>query len=209
MGQKYEKIVLGTKNPHKQDMLKWIVADIFSEVVGMQSSIDVNESGTTFEENARLKAAAIARKENTYAIATDGGVLIPSLGNNWNALLTRRFIGRKDVDDFDRIEALLEIMKDKEGEDRTIVWKEALAIANPHGVIFSVEVEGDTGVLQKTYNPKQYKEGIWVCTLWSYPQFAGKNFFDLTEEEKKYGEISWWKLREKTREYLLGPLTEK
>ncbi len=62
--------------------------------------------------------------------------------------------------------------------------------------------KGDTGVLQETYDSKQYKEGIWLCTLTSYPQFGGKNFFDLNEKEKKYGEISWWRLRDKTREFL-------
>jgi len=162
----------------------------------------VEENSDTFEGNARIKALAVAKKNNSYAIATDGGVLIPSLGSDWNGLLTRRFAGCEDADDFRRMDCLLEMMKDKKGEDRTIVWKEAIAIAGPEGIIFSVEVDGDTGVLQETYNPKQYKEGIWLCTLWAYPQFGGRNFFDLNEEEKKYGEISWWKLREKAREFL-------
>lgn len=195
-------IIIGTKNPHKKEMLKWIVDDYFDEIKEFYNNIDLEENGDSFEKNAQLKALAIAKKENAYAVATDGGVLIPSLGKNWNALLTKRFIGRVNVNDFDRINTLLEIMKDKKGGDRTITWRESIAIASPERIIFSTEVDGDTGILQETYNSKQYKEGVWLCTLTSYPQFGGKNFFDLTEEEKKYGEISWWKLREETREFL-------
>lgn len=201
--EKNLKIVLGTKNPHKVEKLKWIIEGFFSEVREMKNSIDIEENGDSFEKNAQIKASAIAKRENSYAIATDGGVLIPSLGKDWDALLTKRFAGKEDITDFDRMNALLDIMKDKKGQDRTITWKESIAIASPEKIIFSQEVDGDTGVLQETYNSKQYKEGIWLCTLWSYPQFGGRNFFDLNEEEKKYGEISWWKLRDKTREFLM------
>jgi XTP/dITP diphosphohydrolase len=200
--KKGNKIILGTRNPHKKEKLKWIVEGFFGEVLELNSTIDVEENGDSFEENAKIKALAIAKTENTFAIATDGGVLIPALGKDWNALLTRRFAGEEDITDFDRMNVLLEMMKGRKGEERTITWKESIAIASPQKVIFSMEVDGDTGSLQEAYDPKQYKEGIWLCTLWSYPQFGGRNFFDLNEEEKKYGEISWWKLRDGTREFL-------
>lgn len=197
------KIILGTNNPHKKKMLKWIVDGYFDKVQEMSNKIDIEEDGNSFEENARIKALAIAKKENSYAVATDGGVLIPSLGKDWNALLTKRFTGKENITDFDRIDALLEIMKGKTGKERIITWKESIAIADPEKIIYSTEVDGDTGALQEKYNPKQYQEGIWLCTLWCYPQFGGRNFFNLNKEEKKYGEISWWKLRKKTRVFLL------
>lgn len=202
MSNKYSKIILGTNNPHKKEKLKWIVDGFFPEIKGLQKSIDIEEDGKTFEENARKKALAVARSENSYAVASDGGVLIPALGKDWNELLTKRFAGQGNVSDFDRMDALLDTMKGKAGKDRTIIWKEAIAIASPKEVVFSLEVDGDTGMLQESYDSKQYKEGIWLCTITSYPQFGGKNFFDLNEEEKKYGEVSWWKLKEKTGEFL-------
>ena len=162
----------------------------------------MEETGNSFEENSQIKACVVAKREHAYAIATDGGVLIPSLGNNWNALLTRRFAGKENINDFDRINALLEMMKNKKGQERMVTWKEAITIASPEGIIFSTEVGGDTGLLQETYNPEQYKQGIWLCTLWSYPQFEGRNFFELNQKEKEYGEISWWRLRDKTRDFL-------
>ena len=198
----FKKIILGTNNPHKKEKLSWIVEGFFDEIVPFERKIEIDEKGKSFEKNAQIKSLAVAKKYGCYAIASDGGVLIPALGNNWNELLTRRFVGKENVSDFERIDALLEIMRGKKGEERRIIWREAIAIANPERVIFSSEVEGDTGLLQETYNPKQYKEGIWLCTITSYPQFGGKNFFELSEKEKEYGEISWHKLREKTREFL-------
>ena len=196
------KIVIGTGNSHKKEKLSWIVEGFFDEIMPFERKIEIEENGKNFEENARMKSLATAKEYGCYAVATDGGVLIPALGNNWNELLTRRFFGKEDVGDFDRIDALLEIMKGKKGDERKIIWKEAIAVANPEKVIFSSEVEGDIGLLQETYNPKQYKEGIWLCTITSYPQFGGKNFFELSEKEKEYGEISWWKLRDQTRKFL-------
>lgn len=200
------KIIIGTKNSFKKEKLKWIIKDCFFQIEEMEGDLDVKENGSSFEENACMKALSAAKKHNSYAIASDGGILIPSLGKNWNALLTRRFAGKKNINDFDRINSLLEMMKDKKGEERTIIWKEAIAIASPEKVIFSIEVDGDTGLLQESYDPKQYKEGIWLCTLTSYPQFRGKNFFELNEEERKYGEISWWKLKEEVERFMARPL---
>lgn len=197
-------IVLGTNNPHKKEKLRWIVEGYFNDIRELHEKVEVEETGGSFEENARVKAQTIAQREHVYAIATDGGVLIPSLGKDWNELLTKRFVGREGVSDFDRMNMLLEMMRGKRGDERTITWRESVALASPERILFSVEVDGDTGVLQEQYNSQQYKEGIWLCTLWSYPQFGGRNFFDLNEEEKKYGEISWWKLREKTRDFLSG-----
>lgn len=196
------KIILATNNPHKKEKLKWIVEGFFSDIGIMRENINIEETGKTFKGNARIKALAVAKIENSCAIASDGGILVPALGKDWNELLTKRFIGLDSVTDFDRMDMLLDLMKGKKRKDRTIIWKEAIAVANSEGVVFSLEVDGDTGVLQETYDPKQYKEGVWLCTLTSYPQFGGRNFFDLSEEEKKYGEISWWKLRDKTREFL-------
>lgn len=200
--QKTKKIIIATNNPHKGDKLSWIVDGFFDEIVGLPEKIEIEEDGNTFKENAEIKALYVAKKYNCFAVATDGGVLIPSLGNKWNELLTRRFVGKHNATDFERIDALLDLMKSKKGNERKIVWREAIALAYKNRIIFSVEVNGDWGLLQKDYKSKQYKKGIWVCTLWSYPQFGGKNFFDLNEEEKKYGERSWWILRTKTRKFL-------
>lgn len=195
-------IILATGNPHKQQKLKWMVEKYFDQVLNLPYKVEVEEVGATFEENARIKAAAVAKRFHKWAVATDGGALIPALGNRWNGLLTRRFVGRKKVSDWDRINELLKLMQGIKGARRKVVWLEAVAIANSDGkIVFSTEVEGDTGLIQENYKKDQYREGIWLCTLTSYPQFGGKNFFELNEDETKEGEISWWRLKEKVEEF--------
>lgn len=197
-----KSIILATNNVYKKEKLSWIVKDFFEKIENMPEKVEVEENGVTFEENARIKASVVAKKFKTYTVATDGGALIPSLGNKWNPLLTKRFLDKYDVTDWDRIEGLLKLMKNKKGEERKVIWREAIAIANPQGnIIFSNEVEGDTGVIQTSYKKDQYREGIWFYTLTSYPQFGGKNFFELNKKEIKEGEISWWRLKKSVKNF--------
>lgn len=74
------------------------------------------ENGASFEENARIKASAVAKRENAFAIATDRGVPIPALGKKWNVFLTRRFASKEGITDFNRMNVLLKMMKDRKGE---------------------------------------------------------------------------------------------
>ncbi len=162
--------------------------------------IKIEETGETFEENAVIKAIEYSKHYNGFVIATDGGIIIPALGTVWNSLQTRRFAGKKATD-FERIKKLLELMKGKSGDKRKASWNEAIAIARKGRLLFSKQVEGIEGILQNDFDEKKYKEGIWLCSIWFFPQF-GKNFFDLSKDEVDEVEISWRKLRNLTREFL-------
>lgn len=190
-----QQIILATGNPHKIEKLTWIMKPYFNDIKPQSKSIDVDETADSFEGNAILKAVEVSKIYHTYAAATDGGVVIPSL-KNWNALLTKRFLGKEDINDFDRIEGLLQLMDGKKGANRDIVWREAIAIAKDGKLLFSAEVDGDHGRIQESYDPSQYKPGIWQCTLTYYPQFNNKNFFELNDEERNYAEISWHNLKD-------------
>jgi hypothetical protein len=95
-------------------------------------------------------------------------------------------------------------MKDKRGDERKIMWREAIALAYNGKLLFSTEVDGDEGIIQDTYNPEQYAPGIWQCTLTCYPQFNNKNFFELTDVEREYSEISWHRLKEMMDWFIRG-----
>lgn len=83
-----------------------------------------------------------------------------------------------------------------------MIWHEAIALAYNGKTLFSIEVEGDHSQVQESYDPKQYKEGIWLCTITCYPQFGGKNFFELNDDELEYAEISWHRLKDAMTNYL-------
>ena len=180
------------------------MGEYFDNITPQSQKIDVEETEDNFEGNAILKAVEISKRFNCHAVATDGGVLIPSLGDTWNAVFTKRFLGKENVTDTDRIEGLLELMKDKRGDERKIMWREAIALAYNGKLLFSTEVDGDEGIIQDTYNPEQYAPGIWQCTLTCYPQFNNKNFFELTDVEREYSEISWHRLKEMMDWFIRG-----
>src|SRR3989344_1739634 len=201
-----ENIFIGSKNSFKQKKLKWLIEKYFSKIDSLDDlpKLDENtpERGKSFVEIAANKARHISKKYPGYVISSDSGVDIPALGNNWNALKTKRFIKKKNATDFDRMDELLKLMSSKEGSERLVYWKEAIAIAKNGKVIYSTESKSCPMLLQKTYNPKKYKKGIWLCSLFYYPQYK-KNYFDLTKEElESDGEDTWWELKDKVESFL-------
>lgn len=196
-------ILLATGNPHKLEKLTWIIGGFFDPVESLRDhpiDLELEESATTFEGNAVLKATAFSKEYGGYAIATDGGVSIPALGDQWDAIRTKRFAGEGATDE-ERIAQLLKLMKNKKGDERAMNWREAIAIAKDGELLFSTEVDGVHGVLEESFDPTKYKPGIWVCSVWYFPEI-GKNFFDMTEKEQEYVEQSWHELYQQTREYL-------
>ncbi len=201
-----EAIFIGSRNPFKKTKLKWLIEKYFSKIDSPDNlltfSENVPERGKSFVEVAANKARFISKIYPGYVITSDSGVDIPALGSNWNALKTKRFIKKKNATDFERMDALLKLMNSKEGQERTIYWKEAIAIAKDGKVIYTTEAKSCPMLLQKTYNPKKYQEGIWLCSLFYYPQY-GKNYFDLTKEELELdGEDTWWELKNKVESFL-------
>lgn len=76
------KMVLASKNPHKLTELEAILSRLGIEVV-LESQVgvdvEVEETGTTFEENAALKATAVMRASGLPAIADDSGLCVAAL----------------------------------------------------------------------------------------------------------------------------------
>ena len=113
------KAVLASKNPHKLAEIQAILNGLGVEVV-MESElgldIDVDETGTTFEENSRLKAEAVMRAANMPAVADDSGLMVDALDGAPGVHSAR--YGHKSFD-AERIAYLLENLKDVPAERRT------------------------------------------------------------------------------------------
>lgn len=197
------KILLATTNPSKTEKLKWVLEGLgfdYLEVRDLQNQIDFEEDGETFEKNAIIKAINWSKEANCLTIASDGGITIPVLGNNWNSLMTHRFAGAR-ANDEDRIKALLKIMDPhQKDEDRLVYWSEAIAIAQNGKRFDSWQVDGDKGFLAKSYDPKRIKPGWWVTSLWYYPEFK-KIYNDLSEEELSKVDTAWGQLKEKVQNF--------
>lgn len=182
-----QKILIGTSNPYKRKFLTEIVEDYF-EPVFLTENFEVEEVGDNFLEIARNKALAYSIKYKTIVVSTDGGAVIPAL-DNWNPLTTRRFAET----DRERIEKLLTMMEDK--KDRKLEWHEALAVADNGVLLFSSLQRAMDGQIAKKFNPLFYRPGIWLCSICEFPKFGNKNYFELSEVEKRATEDSWDKLK--------------
>ncbi|MBI2099227.1 hypothetical protein HYT45_02295 [Candidatus Uhrbacteria bacterium] len=190
-----QQILIATKNPHKQKKLSEIVNDFFiPEIKNNLQSIE--ERGDNFLEIAENKAMEYSKIYNCLAIATDGGAVIPALKGKWDPIKTRRFAET----DRKRIEQLLRMMGGV--KNRTEEWYEAMAVADKGKMIFSAKARAMDSVIDKTFNPKFYQEGIWLCSITSFPQFGGRNFFELTDKEKTATEDSWNKLKKSFAEFM-------
>ncbi len=107
------KVIFATGNENKLREIRQITADMDIEIVSMKDAgvyVDVEETGTTFEENAYLKASAIAKKSGLPTLADDSGLEIDYL-NKQPGIYSSRFMG----EDTPYIEKNTELLRRLEG----------------------------------------------------------------------------------------------
>ena len=91
------KLVIATTNDHKLVEMQELLKDLNIEVVGQRdivSNIDIDENGTTFIENARIKALAISNYTNALVLADDSGLEIDAL-NKEPGIYSARYLGHE------------------------------------------------------------------------------------------------------------------
>lgn len=149
------KAVLASKNPHKLVEIQAILGKLGMEVIlesELGIDIDVEETGTTFEENSLLKAEAVMQACGLPTLADDSGIAVDAL-NGAPGIYSARY-GNKDSDE-ERTEFLLENVKDVPDDQRgaqfvcviTCVWpdgRKIVARGECAGVL-THEVRGEGG----------------------------------------------------------------
>ena len=111
------KIIAATKNKNKLKEFAQILPEfeiISPEDVGIDAEIE--ETGTTFEENSLIKAQAIYNMTGIAALADDSGLMVDALSGAPGVYSAR--YGTPDLDDKGRVRLLLENMKDVPKEKR-------------------------------------------------------------------------------------------
>ena len=171
------KLVLASKNEKKlkemQDILSHMGVEVCLEsAVGVD--VDVEETGTTFEENSLLKAKTVMEASGLPAIADDSGLCVDALGGAPGVYSAR--YGGPGLDDTGRYKLLLENMK---GQPRAAKFVSVITCCFPNGdvltargecpgtIAFAPMGEGGFG-----YDPVFFVPGL------------KKTFAQLTAEEK-------------------------
>ena len=129
-----ETIIFATKNKGKIKEINAILADMDVNVISMEDAgitIDVVEDGTTFEENAVIKAKAIAEICGLPTISDDSGLEVDAL-NGAPGVYTARFAGEHATDD-ENIDKLLAEMEGVEKEKRTARFVSSVCLYIPRG----------------------------------------------------------------------------
>ncbi|MEN6416638.1 MAG: XTP/dITP diphosphatase [Armatimonadota bacterium] len=134
--------MIATKNAGKAKEMAEILSDLPYEVVSLSAypdAPDVEETGSTFVENAIIKATAYAQYTGELTLADDSGLEVDALGGA-PGVYSSRFA----PSDPERIAKLLDLMKDVPDKDRTARFKCAVAIAEPTGSVRTCEgkIEG-------------------------------------------------------------------
>ena len=130
-----KKIIFATGNENKMKEIRMILADLGMPILSMKEAgidVDVVEDGTTFEENALIKATEIAKlTENSIVLADDSGLEIDYL-NKEPGIYSARYAGVDTSYDI-KNHLLLDRLQGVPDEKRTARFVCAIAAAFPDG----------------------------------------------------------------------------
>lgn len=154
-------LVLATRNAHKVEEMRDLLGDLPVRLVGMDAFPDApepEETGTTFEENAAIKAVAAARATNHYALADDSGIVIDALGGRPGVYSARWAGPGSGAPEW--IAKTLAELAHVPAERRTARYVCALALADPNGQIVATS------------------EGVWEGLIADTPRGTGGFGYD-------------------------------
>lgn len=126
-------MILASNNAHKLEEFRAIFADMGIEIVSQLEAgcdFEVDETGTTFAENAYLKAIAVTEATGQPAIADDSGLEVDALGGA-PGVYSARYTGNHDDSDEDRYRYLLKNLGDS--EQRTARFVSCICLTFPNG----------------------------------------------------------------------------
>ncbi|AYU54931.1 XTP/dITP diphosphatase [Staphylococcus debuckii] len=190
-----EDLVIATGNKGKINDFKVIFPEY--NVIGIGELIegfDVEETGSTFEENAKLKSEAAAQALGKRIIADDSGLAVDAL-NGEPGIYSARYAGT-DKDDEANIVKLLNNLGENDNRQAQFVCVISMSAPNEETVTFRGTVDGEIT------HAKEGDNGFGYDPIFYVPE-KGKTMAQLSAEEK--GEISHRRRAiDKLRNYLKG-----
>ncbi|WP_022852232.1 RdgB/HAM1 family non-canonical purine NTP pyrophosphatase [Limisalsivibrio acetivorans] len=124
------RIYVATKNMHKLEEIQKILEgnEVYSAYDYIDGDLDVEETGSTYEENASIKAAALSKLINdAHVIADDSGLSVEAM-EGAPGVYSARFAG-ENATDAQNNDKLLRVMKDVPDEMRDAAFVCAIALA--------------------------------------------------------------------------------
>ena len=172
--------IFATGNKDKMRDMRVIMADCDVHIVSMKEAgirVDIVEDGTTFEENAKIKARAVAAHTDAIVLADDSGLEIDAL-NKEPGVYSARYMG-EDTSYHIKNASLIERLNGVPDEKRTARFVCAVAAAFPDGSVKTVRgtMEGRIGYEEKGEN------GFGYDPIFYLPEY-GCTSAELSGKEK-------------------------
>lgn len=175
------KVVLASKNPHKLVEISKITEKFGFELI-LQSQlgvdIEVEETGTTFEENSLIKAKAVMEATGLPAIADDSGIAVDAL-NGEPGVYSARYGFDDTLDDWGRLQLLLKNMENVPDGQRQGKFVCVITFITPDGEVIQARGEVHGQILREAHG----ENGFGYDPIFYYPPF-GKTLAQIPAEDK-------------------------
>ena len=175
------RVVLASKNAHKLAEISKITEQFGIELV-LQSELgvdlDVEENGTTFEENSFIKANAVMQATGLPALADDSGLSVDAL-NGEPGIYSARYGFEEGLDDRGRLQLLLKNMEQVPENARQAKFVCVITLVMPDGEILQARGEAHGNILYQAAG----SGGFGYDPVFYYPPL-GKTFGEMTPAEK-------------------------
>ena len=175
------KVVLASKNKHKLVEISKIVEQLDIQLV-LQSElgvdIDVEETGTTFEENSFQKANAVMKATGMPALADDSGIAVDAL-NGEPGVYSARYGFDDSLDDWGRLLLLLKNTEHVPDGQRQAQFVCVITMVTPDGKVVQTRGEVHGELLRAPAG----EGGFGYDPIFYYPPF-GKTLAEVSAEEK-------------------------
>ena len=175
------KVVLASKNRHKLVEISKITEKFDMELV-LQSDlgvdIDVEENGTTFEENSFIKAEAVMKATGLPALADDSGIAVDAL-NGEPGIYSARYGFDESLDDWGRLELLLKNTEHVPDGERQAQFVCVITMVTPDGKTIQARGEIHGELLRAPAG----ENGFGYDPIFYYPP-AGMTTAEMAPEEK-------------------------
>ncbi len=175
------KVVLASKNKHKLEEISQITRQFGMELVlesDLGVDIDVEETGSTFEENSLLKAETVMKATGLPALADDSGIAVDAL-NGEPGIYSARYGFDESLDDWGRLQLLLKNMEQVPDERRQAKFVCVITLVTPQKEIIQARGEVHGMLLRAPAG----QGGFGYDPIFYYPPL-GKSLAELTPEEK-------------------------
>ena len=175
------KVVLASKNKHKLKEISKITEQFGIELV-LESEIgvdiEVEETGTTFEENSYLKAKAVMDATGLPALADDSGIAVDAL-NGEPGVYSARYGFDDSLDDWGRLLLLLKNTENVPDDKRQAQYVCVITLCTPEGEVIQTRGEIHGTLLRQP----EGEGGFGYDPIFFYPPF-GKTLAQVSDEEK-------------------------